>query len=87
MARDGPARVVLELGAYAIVLQAGASAGKRPVGLTAGFGFTKVLDSASQPFKLHLQRATGPAEIAAGVRRSAAWSSRPQSALGHAAGP
>lgn len=60
--RDGPVRVVLALGAQPILLQAGAGAGAQPLGLTAGFGFAKTLDSASQPFELQLQRATGPAE-------------------------
>ncbi len=62
LVRDGPVRVVLALGPQPILLQAGAGAGARPLGLTAGFGFAKALDSASQPFELQLQRATGPAE-------------------------
>ena len=62
LVRNGPVRVVLALGPQAILLQAGADAGARPLGLTAGFGFAKALDSASQPFELQLQRATGPAE-------------------------
>ena len=62
LVRDGPVRVVLALGPQPILLQAGADAGARPLGLTAGFGFVKTLDSASQPFELQLQRATGPAE-------------------------
>ena len=62
MAADGPVRVLLKLGGQVIELQAGAAAGVRPAGLTAGFAFAKTLDSASQPFELQLQRVTGPAE-------------------------
>lgn len=62
LVRNGPVRVVLALGPQSILLQAGADAGARPLGVTAGFGFAKTLDSSSQPFELQLQRATGPAE-------------------------
>lgn len=60
--RDGPVRAVLVYDAQVIALQPGAPVESRPAGLTAGFGFAKTLDAASQPFELRLQRATGPAE-------------------------
>lgn len=57
-----PVRATLAWGGRLLVLQAGPAAAHRPSGLTEGFEFTKTLASASQPFVLHVQRHTGPAE-------------------------
>ena len=58
----GPVRAWLLAGTEVLVLQAGAPHSQQPIGLTAGFTFAKVLATPSQPFELHLQRATGPAQ-------------------------
>lgn len=62
IARGGPVAVRLALGPQALVLQAGPDADARPAGLTDGFVFRKALALDGQPFELHLQRATGPAQ-------------------------
>lgn len=61
LARDGPVRVELRHGGAVLVLQPGADRAARPLGLTPGFVAAKTLDAPSQPFEVHLQRATGPA--------------------------
>lgn len=58
----GPASVTLALDGWTLSLQPGAPPQARPSGLTSGFTFAQPLDSASQPFELRVQRATGPAE-------------------------
>ncbi|WP_157267844.1 sensor histidine kinase [Azohydromonas aeria] len=62
--RDGPARATLVLGADTVLLAPGAeaAAAAAPAGLTAGFTFSKVLATPSQPFELRVQRRTGPAD-------------------------
>ena len=60
--RSGPVRVTLVHAGSAMLLQPGRPIGTQPVGLTAGFVFSKPLAVASQPFELLLQQATGPAE-------------------------
>lgn len=62
LARDGPVRVELRHGGAVLVLQPGADRAARPLGLTPGFVAAKTLDAPSQPFEVHLQRATGPAQ-------------------------
>jgi signal transduction histidine kinase len=59
---DAPVQVTLTHGDRVIVLHDPAGAPARPFGLTDGFEMTKALDSASQPFVLHAQRFTGPAQ-------------------------
>jgi len=58
----GPVRALLVAGADALVLHPGTPQAQQPAGLTPGFTFVKVLATPSQPFELHLQRATGPAQ-------------------------
>jgi signal transduction histidine kinase len=60
--RAGPVRVELRHPLGRIVLQPGAPADARPLGWTDGFVFGKVLDAPGQPFEVHLQAATGPAQ-------------------------
>lgn len=60
--RDGAVKAELRLGARQLMLQAGKEAGGWYGGVTPGFVFDKVLDTPSQPFVLHVQRATGPAD-------------------------
>jgi signal transduction histidine kinase len=55
-------RATLALGGQFIVLQDVAAHTPRPLGLTEGFEFRQPLASASQPFVLHAQRFTGPAQ-------------------------
>lgn len=59
---DAPVRVTLTHGDQVMVLHDAAAAPERPFGLTDGFEMTKALDSLSQPFVLHAQRFTGPAQ-------------------------
>lgn len=59
---DAPVRVTLTHGDRVIVLHDAAAVPERPFGLTDGFEMTKALDSPSQPFVLHAQRFTGPAQ-------------------------
>jgi len=66
-----PVHVTLAAGEQIIVLQDAGAARERPFGLTDGFEMRKALDSASQPFVLHAQRFTGPAEWP--WRSLAAW--------------
>jgi len=58
----GPVRAWLVAGTDVLVLHPGAPQARQPTGLTPGFTFAKVLATPSQPFELHLQRATGPAQ-------------------------
>ncbi len=58
----GPASVTLAQDGWTLSLQPGAPPQAQPSGLTSGFTFAQPLDSASQPFELRVQRATGPAE-------------------------
>ena len=60
--RGGPVRVELRLGRQTVTLQAGLEPGLWAGGVTPGFVFTQALDLPSQPFTLHVQRATGPAD-------------------------
>lgn len=61
--RDGdPVRVTLSAAGQSLELQRPAPEAARPRGLTAGFELIKPLDSASQPFVLHVQQFTGPAQ-------------------------
>jgi C4-dicarboxylate-specific signal transduction histidine kinase len=62
MARDGPVRLVLRHGGQQHVVQAGAPPERQPVGLTAGFLFSKTLATPSQAFEVQVQQATGPAQ-------------------------
>lgn len=85
--RDATVRAALHHPAGLLVLQPGPPPAQRPQGLTAGFTFAQALATASQPFELRLQRATGPAEwpwarllawslaSAAGVAALAQWRS------------
>lgn len=59
---SGPVRVWLAQGDEVLLLHAGEPQTARPAGLTPGFTFAKVLATPGQPFELHLQRATGPAQ-------------------------
>ena len=45
-----------------VTLHDGRGASPTPFGLTAGFRFDEAIDSPAQPFRLSLQRATGPAD-------------------------
>ncbi len=60
--RDGAVKAELLLAQQRMNLQAGAASSRWHSGLTSGFVFDKVLDTPSQPFVLHLQRTTGPAD-------------------------
>ena len=60
--RGGPVAVVLRDAQAEIVVQPGTPSALAPFGLTDGFVFEKALASASQPFILRLQLATGPAQ-------------------------
>jgi signal transduction histidine kinase len=60
--REGAVKADLESGAQRLGLQAGQEATGWRGGVTPGFVFDKVLDTPSQPFVLHVQRATGPAD-------------------------
>jgi signal transduction histidine kinase len=60
--REGSVKAVLEGGAQPLRLQAGQAATGWRGGVTPGFVFDKILDTPSQPFVLHVQRATGPAD-------------------------
>lgn len=60
LARDGPARVTLQIAGQAVTLQSGSA--DPPLGLTPGFVFAKPLDLAGWPITLQVQRATGPAQ-------------------------
>lgn len=60
--RDGAVRADLVHGTLRLPLQPGQVASGWRGGVTPGFVFDKVLDTPSQPFVLHLQRATGPAD-------------------------
>lgn len=60
--RDATVRATLHHRTGSLVLQPGPPPAQRPQGLTAGFTFAQTLATASQPFELRLQRATGPAE-------------------------
>ena len=62
LARSGPVRVTLNYADHVFVLQRGERTAAQPLGLTEGFAFAKPLSAASQPFELHLSRATGPVE-------------------------
>lgn len=59
---DEPVCATLSLGDHAVLLQDGAGSLPRPLGLTDGFEFAMPLASDSQPFVLHAQRFTGPAQ-------------------------
>lgn len=59
---DSAVRVTLTRGDATLVLQPGAAPDERPSGLTQGFEASKTLTTPSQPFALHAQRFTGPAE-------------------------
>jgi signal transduction histidine kinase len=59
---DGPVRVELAQAGQRLALQAGGAGGVWRGGLTPGFVFEQVLDTASQPFELRMQRPTGPAD-------------------------
>jgi signal transduction histidine kinase len=58
----GAVRAVMALGPDAVVLDPGPGVNGAPVGVTAGFIFSKTLATPSQPFELQLQRPTGPAQ-------------------------
>jgi signal transduction histidine kinase len=60
--REGAVKAELEDGARRLTLQAGQDASGWRGGVTPGFVFDKALDTPSQPFVLHVQRATGPAD-------------------------
>jgi signal transduction histidine kinase len=60
--RPGPVRAELRSAGQGVVLQPGETASWLRRGVTPGFVFDKVLDTSSQPFVLHLQRPTGPAD-------------------------
>lgn len=60
--REGAVKADLDGGAQRLGLQAGQEATGWRGGVTPGFVFDKVLDTPSQPFVLHVQRATGPAD-------------------------
>lgn len=57
-----PVRVTLAWEDRILVLHEGPPAASQPSGVTDGFAFTRSLASDSQPFVLHVQRRTGPAE-------------------------
>ncbi|MDP3085312.1 MAG: ATP-binding protein [Rubrivivax sp.] len=61
-ASDGAVKADLAHGTQRLPLQPGRQASGWHGGVTPGFVFDKVLDTPSQPFVLHLQRATGPAD-------------------------
>ena len=60
--REGAVKADLESGGRRLGLQSGQEANRWRGGVTPGFVFAKELDTPSQPFVLHLQRATGPAD-------------------------
>lgn len=60
--RESAVKAELEGSGQHLLLQAGQSASGWRGGVTPGFVFQKVLDTPSQPFVLHVQRATGPAD-------------------------
>ena len=60
--RGGPVQVQLTLAGQVLTLQSGAAEQAWVRGVTPGFVFDKPLDAPSQPFTLHVQQATGPAD-------------------------
>lgn len=60
--QHGAVRVALVHAGHTLVLQPGQSVATQPLGLTGGFVFAKRLAPDSQPFRLELRRATGPAD-------------------------
>ncbi len=60
--RGGAVKAELVHGTQRLLLQSGQPASGWHGGVTPGFVFDKALDTPSQPFVLHLQRATGPAD-------------------------
>lgn len=60
--RGGAVSAELEQGGQRLRLQAGQAATVWRGGVTPGFVFQKALDTPSQPFVLHVQGATGPAD-------------------------
>ncbi|MBE2242322.1 MAG: GHKL domain-containing protein [Burkholderiaceae bacterium] len=60
--RAGPVEADLVLDGHTMSLQPGIAASGWYGGVTPGFVFDKALDTPSQPFVLHVQRATGPAD-------------------------
>jgi hypothetical protein len=60
--RESAVKAELEGDAQRLLLQAGQNASGWRGGVTPGFLFQEVLDTPSQPFVLHVQRATGPAD-------------------------
>jgi signal transduction histidine kinase len=60
--RGGPVLAELRWAQTVVPLQAGAPTSWLRRGVTPGFVFDKVLGTPSQPFVLHLQRPTGPAD-------------------------
>ncbi len=61
-AREGAVKADLVHGAQRLMLQPGQESTGWRGGVTPGFVFDKALDTPSQPFVLHVQRATGPAD-------------------------
>lgn len=60
--REGAVKAELADGVQRLTLQAGRDAAGWRAGVTPGFVFEQALDTPSQPFVLHVQRATGPAD-------------------------